>query len=266
MADNGAFPFYGKLILKGAMKCETGLHIGASRDIIEIGGVDNPVMRDPLTGYPYIPGSSLKGKLRSIAERLEAKPLNRETGNGYRHECSDRECRVCRLFGSTGGEQREDNIPSRLRVRDVFLTPESVDMLRGIDTPLNFTELKYENALDRVTCAANPRPVERVPAGAEFAYEVVYDLEEEGHCLEDLQKLLHCMAVLEDDYLGGHGSRGYGKIRFVGNRLALRSKGYYAGREEERSLVEGEDSISRLRESVEKLFDEAIRPVFRKEG
>jgi len=264
MAGNDKKPFYGKLILGGTMKCETGLHVGASRDIMEIGGLDNPVMRDPLTGYPYIPGSSLKGKLRSIAERIEAKVLNRSTGNGYRHECSDRQCPVCRLFGSTGGKE-EENIPSRLRVRDIFLTPESVAWLREIDTPLSFTELKYENALDRVTCAANPRPVERIPAGAEFSYEVIYDLEDEEQCREDLENLLNCMAVLEDDYLGGHGSRGYGKIRFLGNRLALRGRDYYLGRDGEKVLADRE-SLSRLREILGKLYEREIKLVFGREG
>lgn len=265
MAGIDTYPFYGKLILGGTMHCLTGLHIGASREIIEIGGVDNPVMRDPKTGHPYIPGSSIKGKLRSIAERLEAKELNRPTGNGYRHECTDRACRVCRLFGATGGKEGE-NIPSRLRVRDVFLTQESVEWLRELDTPLSFTELKYENSLDRVTCAANPRPVERIPAGAEFTYEVTYDLDDEEQCLEDLRTLLNCMSVLEDDYLGGHGTRGYGKIRFRGNRLSLRSRDYYLGVGEEKALVESEDSIANLREKLEAIYGEAIQPVFGKEG
>lgn len=265
MGDNSLYPFYGRLVLKGLMRCETGLHIGASRDIVEIGGVDNPVMRDPLSGQPYIPGSSFKGKLRSIAERVKKQPMKRWTGNGFRHECSDRECEVCRLFGSTAEDSGQKNIPSRIRVRDILLTKESEERLRVIDTPLNYTELKYENSLDRVTCAANPRPVERIPAGAEFEFEVIYDLENEKQTLEDLENLLGFMAILEDDYLGGHGSRGYGKISFINNELTLRSKEYYVKGGEEKSLGEGKTNISGLRESLWGIYKESIAPLFRKE-
>jgi len=265
MAGNDTKPFYGKLILSGTVRCETGLHVGASRDIMEIGGVDNPVMRDPFTGYPYIPGSSLKGKLRSIAERMQGKEFDRSIRPGFRHECSKRQCAVCRLFGSTAEQKDEENIPSRLRVRDVFLTPESVKYLQDIDTPLSLTELKYENALDRVTCHADPRSMERIPAGAEFSYEVIYDLEDEEQCREDLKNLLDCMAVLEDDYLGGHGSRGYGKIRFLGNRLALRGRDYYLGKDGEKVLADRE-SLSRLREILGELYEREIKLVFGREG
>ncbi|MBC7254370.1 MAG: type III-A CRISPR-associated RAMP protein Csm3 [Actinobacteria bacterium] len=266
MAGNKKKPFYGKLILSGTVRCETGLHVGASSDIMEIGGLDNPVMRDPFTGYPYIPGSSLKGKLRSIAERIQGKQFNRSIRPGFRHECSERQCAVCRLFGSTAKEKDEENIPSRLRVRDAFLASQSVEWLRGIDTPLSFTELKYENTLDRVTCHADPRPVERIPAGARFSYEIVYDLDDEEQCLEDLENLLNCMAVLEDDYLGGHGSRGYGKIRFLNNRLTLRGKDYYLGKEGEKVLAKEEESLPRLREILGELYERDIKPVFGREG
>ena len=46
----------------------TGLHIGGNNDEIKIGGIDNPVIKNPLTNEPYIPGSSLKGKIRSLIE------------------------------------------------------------------------------------------------------------------------------------------------------------------------------------------------------
>ncbi|WP_297499767.1 type III-A CRISPR-associated RAMP protein Csm3, partial [Thermococcus sp.] len=60
--------FYGKVVIRGRIKALTGLHIGSQRDVSEIGGIDNPVIKDPHTGLPYIPGSSLKGKLRSLFE------------------------------------------------------------------------------------------------------------------------------------------------------------------------------------------------------
>lgn len=238
--DNN-FPFYGKVVVRARIECVTGLHIGASREVVEIGGVDNPVMRDPRTGIPYIPGSSVKGKMRSIAERVFKKELNRSTGNGFRHECTERTCEVCRVFGSTKGrEDNGGNIPSRIRIRDSFMAEDCLEWLSEIDSPTNYTELKYENALDRITCAANPRPVERVPAGAEFEFEMVYDLEDEQHTDEDLQNILTLLKMVEDDYIGGHGSRGHGKIRFKDVKLSLRSLAYYFGNQDEIFLAEGD--------------------------
>ena len=223
-------PLVGKVFLRGNLKCVTGLHIGASKETLEIGGIDTPVVRDPLTRRPYIPGSSLKGKMRYLMERTANVGFNRRTGSqGYRHECSDRACVVCRLFGSTGGKEGE-NIPSRLLVRDLSLTEESCWLLNEMETPLQFTEWKFENALDRVTAAANPRQLERVPAGASFRYEIVFDMRENrDEAKEDLLSLVAMMNLLEDDALGGHGSRGYGKVRFEVNRMEARPLSVYDG-------------------------------------
>ncbi|NJO73518.1 MAG: type III-A CRISPR-associated RAMP protein Csm3 [Leptolyngbyaceae cyanobacterium RM1_406_9] len=261
----------GKIRIESTLLVETGLHIGGGGETLDIGGLDKPVIRDPLTQQPYLPGSSIKGKLRSILERLHNRSLNRE-GNGiYRYESDDlvngytdvstkdkpdqyvwfegaSTCPVSRLFGSTGGsncwilssglEDREsvervegvapkiinglehvkikrgDNSPARLIVRDCHLEPTSAEKLKRVDTGLYMTEWKFENGIDRITAAANPRQVERVPAGSAFKFELVYTIENEAQVIEDLKNLAIALAILEDDALGGHGSRGYGKIKF----------------------------------------------------
>lgn len=228
-------PLLGKVLIKGRITCETGLHIGAARESLEIGGIDAPVLRDPVTRTPYIPGSSLKGKLRCLFERREDKQFNRHGGGDvWRHECTDPKCNVCRLFGATGGREGE-NIPSRLVVRDCRLTEDSVSRLGEIETGLQYTELKFENSLDRVTAASNPRQLERVPPGAEFTFEIVYNSEtsDNGQVDEDLNNVLDTLSLLEDDYLGGHGSRGYGKIAFKVETFEGRKMDYYAATTDE---------------------------------
>ncbi|HOT98544.1 MAG TPA: type III-A CRISPR-associated RAMP protein Csm3 [bacterium] len=215
MSSRNHKPIIGKLLIKGVLRCETGLHIGSAQGNLEIGGLDSPVVRDPLSREPYIPGSSLRGKMRAILERKEGKTFDRHSGQGvYRHECADLSCTVCRLFGATGRGQDEVNQPSRLAIRDLRLTHDSLARLNEIDTGLQYTELKFENALDRITAAANPRQIERVPAGAEFRFELVYTVETESKTeLEsDLKNIFALLNMVQDDSIGGHGARGYGKI------------------------------------------------------
>ena len=268
-------PLLGKFRLTSTLKVETGLHIGGGGENLDIGGLDKPVIRDPLTQYPYLPGSSIKGKLRAILERLLNKPLNRFGGSGvYRYESDDledgyteidgqfifyrgaRTCQISRLFGSTGGSNcwvktsiatsqgleskdtrtiegeeytkiKGRNAPARLIVRDCHLLPQSAELLRKVDTGLYMTEWKFENSIDRITSAANPRQFERVPAGAEFKFELVYTVENGEQAAEDLQNLAIALAILEDDALGGHGSRGYGKISFHNFDFFYRSMEQY---------------------------------------
>lgn len=228
-------PIRGKLVVTAELVLVTGLHIGAQTSGIEIGAVDQPVIRDPITRYPYIPGSSLKGKLRALVERtLEHLPINvRGGGEVRRHECSDQACPSCRVFGSVG-RNGSQNIPSRLAVRDLFLTPQSRKVLAEIETGLQYTEWKVENALHRITLAANPRQIERVPAGSRFVMRWIYTLEDDPQrSREDLERLVAAMRLLEDDALGGHGSRGYGQVRFEQFQLTRRPLGFYFGDQEE---------------------------------
>jgi CRISPR-associated protein Csm3 len=270
-------PLLGKIIITSQLIVETGLHIGGGAGNLDIGGLDKAVIRDPLTRQPYLPGSSLKGKLRSILERLLHKPLNRSGGGVVRYESDDlesgytevgnnnfiqyegaRTCQVSRIFGSTGGTKcwvpatldraeldvdntaREKDIngtthirikgrnsPARLIVRDAHLEPTSAEKLKKIDTGLYMTEWKFENSIDRITSAANPRQFERVPAGSIFKFELVYTVENREQAIVDLKNLAIALAVLEDDALGGHGSRGYGKIRFKNFQLNYRRVDYY---------------------------------------
>ncbi len=248
-------PLLGKVRLSSELHVITGLHIGGGGENLDIGGIDKPVLRDPLTREPYLAGSSIKGKLRSILERLLNKPLNRINKVGgiamYRHECNHTEpwvlegttihegandCPICRIFGSTGANDvlmenaekiKGSNKPARLIVRDSHLLRDSATQLASIETGLHMTEWKFENGLDRITAAANPRQIERVPAGARFDFEIIYTIEDVSQAEEDLKNLAIALAILEDDALGGHGSRGYGKVRFQDFEMEVKQYGQY---------------------------------------
>lgn len=246
----------GKLILQGDLHCETGLHVGAGKGSLEIGGSDNPVVKDAF-GRPYVPGSSLRGKLRSLLEQAsglavpsELVYLSKRKGQEVRIHQSDRpDDEICLLFGRAPG--RLDRVqgeelhtthatPARLSVYDAPLDPESItaQMRENLDDEL--TEVKSENAIDRITSQANPRTLERVPAGARFKVRFVLDL----LCEEDaplLGRLLEGLRLLEDDALGGGGSRGSGRVRFSALKLAWRNRAYYASGGEEKELASGAD-------------------------
>ncbi|MGH3145588.1 MAG: type III-A CRISPR-associated RAMP protein Csm3 [Rubrobacter sp.] len=173
-----------KIVIQGELEVITGLHVGSAAAGMQIGSVDSPVVRDPLSRRPYIPGSSFKGKLRSLLEAAEGKEYNRSGGRDIsRHECDSHEdaleCEVCRLFGSVG-RNGGTNHPARLAVSDLALTEASFEELRTIETGLMYTEWKFENTLDRITSAAMPRQIERVPAGSVFEARLVFDDRDEG--------------------------------------------------------------------------------------
>lgn len=207
--------------IKGKIKVVTGLHIGAGSDKIEIGGMDNPIIKDPHTGAPYIPGSSLKGKMRSLMEWRLNKVLR---NNGEPCKCG--ECDICTVFGAPAAEKKEDakskalkRGPTRIILRDAHLTPEYQEKF---DNGEQLIEEKWENALNRITAAATPRSIERVVPGVEFDFSLVFkvlirDNGEGGKRDEELFEniVLPALAHLEHDYIGGGGSRGNGKIQFV---------------------------------------------------
>lgn len=205
---------YGQVIIKGYLRAKTGLHIGKGRESITVGGLDNAVMRDPVTGYPYIPGSSLKGKLRALAEKSTLGAVqNQSVGRGvYMHVCDNPTCPVCRIFGAPA--EKAGDAPTRLVVRDIQLEKDSVNALKASEAGANLTEVKYEASIDRVTATANPRPFERVPAGALFGpFEMIFSLYKD-YDYENIRRLLQYMELLEMDYLGGAGSRGSGQVAF----------------------------------------------------
>lgn len=198
-----------KIRINTTLNLVTGLHIGGNSDSVEIGGLDNPVIKlASKDNQPYIPGSSLKGKMRCLLEQIAG---SAEIGGNQE---------VNNLFGITEkkdkGKVVREGSPSKLIVRDATLTKESVEFLQKCDDlDMPFTENKWENTIDRVTAVANPRQMERIPAGVSFDVEFVinvWDNDGDGKDLVDLLK--KGMNALENDYLGGSGSRGSGQVKF----------------------------------------------------
>jgi CRISPR-associated protein Csm3 len=202
--------------ITGKITVKTGLHIGGSSETIEIGGNDNPIIRNPLTNQPYIPGSSIKGKMRSL---LEWK-LEKIDPEGDPHKwCGDPDCPICRIFGTSSDEAKIG--PTRLIVRDAEISQDYRNYMKekGI-TDFDLVEEKYENSINRITARANPRPIERVAAGVEFDFELsyrIFDMEGKFQVTdEDLFKyVLDGLKYIQQDTLGGAGSRGCGKVEFV---------------------------------------------------
>ncbi|MGQ1889232.1 type III-A CRISPR-associated RAMP protein Csm3 [Thermophagus sp. OGC60D27] len=218
----------GKVFITGEIIAETGLHIGGSKSSLNIGEIDANVIKDS-QGVPYIPGSSLKGKLRSLLAKVEG---SKAVENDPKY--------IKEIFGST-----DDNFgPTRLITRDCRL--KNKDELLRWETEMNYTESKWENTIDRktgTTIQGGLRQIERVPKGAKFDFELIYDVYSETNLkppikwdiasyekgLEEIKNktidnspnkewfnirtLLKALSLLEDDYLGGNGTRGYGKVR-----------------------------------------------------
>lgn len=218
---------YGRIILEGEIKAVTGLHIGGSPGALAIGGVDLPVIRNAVDQRPYVPGSSLKGKMRSLWEKTTGARQNRGIGKGVTiHACDTKaeysQCPVCQIFGTLG--QNEAAFPTRIVVRDV---PLAADSLKDVRTDMPYTEVKWEAAIDRVTSAATPRQIERVPAGAIFSpMQIVFNIYEEGDFGRFLD-VLTALQLVEDDYLGGQGSRGSGRVAFDELHLICKSTHNY---------------------------------------
>jgi len=231
MTTQDQVELYGRVFIQGDIRVVTGLHIGGASAGLAIGGVDNPVIRDTQTGRPYVPGSSLRGKMRSLWEKMTGVKQNFPIGKGVKiHVCEQtrdyRSCPVCQIYGVPG--QLEASFPTRLVVRDVFLGKESERILREqAQTDLPYTEVKWEAAIDRVTSAATPRQIERVPAGTCFEnLEMVFSVYDPGD-LERFVHVLEAMQLLQDDYLGGLGSRGSGKVVFENLGVSVRSRQDY---------------------------------------
>ena len=231
----------GKIFLTGTITAVTGLHIGGNTGDLDIGGIDNPVIRNPFNRQPYIPGSSLRGKMRGLLDRHFNNSLNKRVGRDVRvHECQKpadyNQCPVCQVFGVAPiRDLRGKTMPTRLIVRDAFLTEQSLQKLREADTDVPFTEIKTEVAIDRITSAATPRQNERVPAGTTFGpFEAVYgiylqdaDRQQLNRELQFFTTVLTGMELLEDDYLGGSGTRGYGRIAFENLKMTFKPRTYY---------------------------------------
>ncbi len=199
--------------ITGTLRCETGLHIGGSAEQIEIGGVDLPIIKHSVTGEPYIPGSSLKGKMRSQLE----KKLGKFKPDGKPCGCGQADCLVCKVFGPHMNPTH--NLGStRLLVRDARFNGPTRQKYEELakEKGLSYIEKKTENLVLRTTgTAKDPRSQERVPAGAEFDVELViqlYDTDGDGNDLINFVK--DGLKELQNTYLGGFGSRGSGKVSF----------------------------------------------------
>jgi CRISPR-associated protein Csm3 len=316
----------GKLILSGCITTDTGLHIGGLSETLKIGGVDIQVIKDSL-GRAYIPGSSLKGKIRSLLEiskednydvhiklkkegekkevkiynkynketkKIERKmkiksenkdkdwskineenfdisKINKLENDGYVVEsvsstpCGCGGCDICKIFGPHNSK----NIiyPRRAIVRDAFLVNEKKDevLTKKDDNYDEYFEVKMENIIDRVKgTAQHPRQIERIVKGSKFKFEVIFNIFDENEDLELVKKFIKGMELLEDDYLGGCGSRGYGKVKFENLNVVYRPKKYYAEENEENrinlerkiELNEGEKKFNKLKEEIGNIFND----------
>ncbi len=209
--------------ISGTIELLTGLHIGSGDLEMHIGGTDNPVIKNPITNEPYIPGSSLKGKIRSnlewqmgLASLSDGQPLRLKDIDKLEGERREEAINLLRLFGyAPGGVNDNDELvryigPSRLAFWDCPLDPEWVELLQKGNLPM--TEIKMENSIDRIKgVAQSPRNTERVPAGSRFVFRLTYR-QLEGDDL--LPVILQGLKLLELTGLGGSLSRGYGKLQF----------------------------------------------------
>lgn len=205
-----------KIFYQYEMELITGLRIGDSKESVEIGGVDAPVVRRKDNLQPYIPGSSIKGKMRCLLEL--AYGINADS------ECRNTGHIVQKLFGAAENKKENlPNIPSRLIIRDSYLTEEWAKKLKNSEfTDMPYTEIKAENKINRLTGTADaPRFFERIPAGAKFKVEFVINIYE-GDDKQQLTELLeNGIKLLEMDYLGGSGSRGYGQVKFNSLKISI---------------------------------------------
>ena len=194
-----------KIKITSTLKVLTGLHIGDNSGFAPIGALDNPVVRDSYTTDPLIPGSSLKGKMRTLLIRAslpegvyslpkpEADPEN-----------------IIRLFGTPGNKNEEKSpCAAHLQFCDAFLMNRDEMTRAG-----GITEVKAENTITRSTSVANPRTMERVVRGAKFGVMWFYTMEKPEFLKEDMETLAEGCKLLSMDYLGGSGTRGYGRVAF----------------------------------------------------
>ncbi len=213
--------FVGQATLKGQIQVLTGLHIGAGKDTVEIGGIDNTVIKTP-AGDPYIPGSSIKGKLRFLMEWAFGKIRSDGRAWGWDPgDCTDLNDPILRIFGTNAKREKWEGGPTRLLVRDAHLDHHWRES--QLQAGRELVEIKTEVVIDRIAGKAldnvGPRSSERVPPGARFNFEAAFRVYSVKHDkgardLDCLAWLIQGIGLLEQDALGGSGSRGYGRVSF----------------------------------------------------
>ena len=215
--------------ITGQIELLTGLHIGAGNEEVHIGGIDNAVIKHPHTQQPYIPGSSLKGKMRSLLEWraglvgvTKGKPIAIEHLKDLQNpEQRKQAVELIHLFGNAGNPNNQDQAKdiigsTRLAFWDCSLSAEWESKIN--DNNWLYTEAKSENIIDRIKgTAEHPRQTERVPAGAKFDFKLNLKVLTNDAVL--LNTVMAGLKLLEQDSIGGSGSRGYGKIKFINLKL-----------------------------------------------
>lgn len=205
--------------LKGEITLLSGLHIGGGDDTMKIGGIDNQVIKQINTKMPYIPGSSLKGKIRSLLElklglvKFSDKPFSAKFLDKISDENTKKDAQnLLKIFGDSNAQENKTGI-TRISFSDCTITDAIATDVQS--EKIKLSESKYENVIDRIKgMATNPRQTERVPAGVEFNYDIKLKVLE-GDDKEEMCRLIkRGIELLENDYLGGSGSRGYGRVKF----------------------------------------------------
>ena len=214
-----------KIIFKGEIVALSGIMVGGSNSALEIGGVDKQVIRNPINNLPYIPGSSLKGKMRSLLELINGQVSESDSRYGKSYgPTHDPSHIAAKIFGHIKHKQNKNSSqqPSRLIVRDAELTNK--EEVKGTELP--FTEVKAENSIDRITSEANPRFFERVPKDARFELNMalnIFDIDSDDFT----DHIYRALRLVEDDYLGGSGSRGNGQVKFILKSVTERGADFY---------------------------------------
>lgn len=191
---------YAKIQITGTLEVVTGMHIGGSNAFAAIGAVDSPVIKDGITRLPLIPGSSFKGKMRTLLAKVYNEKLNGKPQDD--HE------KIIRLFGTA---EKGEAKASRIIISDMILSNREELKNHGLQS---MTEVKFENNINRLTAVANPRQIERVVRGSKFELDFIYEVEKKEEIVEDFELIAQGLKLLQYDYLGGNGSRGYGKVKF----------------------------------------------------
>jgi len=242
--------FQKNIIIEGEIKLKTGLHIGGLKETVKIGGTDNPVIlgymhRDNnLEEVPIIPGSSLKGKIRSLLELKYAEDIKDEKCEGYiqvgnnwiKYKDDELAKLIPKVFGTGASESSSEFNKTRIIFRDSFPTEDTLEWWNKKEEILHGTEIKGENTINRITSAATPRFFERVPAGSKFKFEIILSIYKNDPEEKIFKLLKEGFNLLQDSYLGGSGSRGYGKVEITINKIIERGRNYYLGNEEEKEL------------------------------
>ncbi len=219
-----------KIIFRGKIETVSGLHIGGTEAGMEIGGVSSFIVRNPSDNMPYIPGSSIKGKMRSLIELVQGRIGNKPMGLVKNGPCMEPESHGAKLFGNVTNGEEGGQRPSRIIVRDCMWQGPTAFK----NTDLFFAQAKTEVVLDRLTAKAMPRTIERVPQGAIFGLSIVLNIFEGENEKELVDLVLQGLRLLQDDYLGGNGSRGYGEIKVNLETIVARDANYYlTGTDEE---------------------------------